>query len=229
MTFLILILVLLAIGGVGVYLTVRKDPSRRTSAWTKYVVYIAIVILTSLVIHSDHKEISWVFAGLLGALSINDLVRAKPPRAIYLVASIWVLSACYLIVKLPTRDLIKLYLLVIVFDGFSQIGGQLLKTQKVLPTISPNKSWGGIIVGSICTCITIGIYEYYSGGITDFVGYVPTLIMAAFIGDAYASYIKRKSGIKDYGAYLPEHGGVLDRYDSFFGVLIMYQIIILVL
>lgn len=93
--------------------------------------------------------------------------------------------------------------------------GKLLGKHKIVPKVSPNKTWEGFIGGIISTTI-IG---YFLGFLTPlepmqvvFVSFL--LACSGFIGDIVMSSVKRDIGIKDMGSSIPGHGGILDRIDS---------------
>ena len=100
-------------------------------------------------------------------------------------------------------------------DVMQFIWGKLLGRHKILPKVSPNKTWEGFLGGVISTTV-IG---YFLGFLTPLsapnVILVSALVaIAGFSGDAVISAIKRDKGIKDMGNSIPGHGGVFDRIDS---------------
>lgn len=93
--------------------------------------------------------------------------------------------------------------------------GKLLGKHKIVPKVSPNKTWEGFVGGLISTTI-IG---YFLGFLTPlsnlqvlFVSFM--IALSGFIGDIVMSSVKRDIGVKDTGSAIPGHGGVLDRIDS---------------
>lgn len=96
------------------------------------------------------------------------------------------------------------------------VGVSIGKT-KLCPEISPNKtvegSLGGIASSVVVSLIITLCYGYYDKILPTLLLTIP-LCAAGMIGDLFASIIKRKVGIKDYGNLIPGHGGVLDRVDS---------------
>lgn len=93
-------------------------------------------------------------------------------------------------------------------DVMQFIWGKLLGRHKILPKISPNKTWEGFLGGVISTTV-IG---YFLGFLTPLsapnVILVSALIaIAGFSGDVVISAIKRDKGIKDMGNSIPGHGG----------------------
>jgi phosphatidate cytidylyltransferase len=93
--------------------------------------------------------------------------------------------------------------------------GKLLGKHKIVPKVSPNKTWEGFVGGLISTTI-IG---YFLGFLTPLT--TPQLIFVSFmvafsgfIGDIVMSSVKRDIGVKDMGTAIPGHGGILDRIDS---------------
>lgn len=100
-------------------------------------------------------------------------------------------------------------------DVLQFIWGKLLGKHKITPKVSPNKTWEGFIGGVISTTI-IG---HFLGFLTPLLGW--QVILASFIiacsgffGDLVMSAVKRDLGVKDTGAAIPGHGGILDRLDS---------------
>ena len=93
--------------------------------------------------------------------------------------------------------------------------GKLLGKFKVIPKVSPNKTWEGLLGGLICTTV-IGYFLAFLTPLDSFqVVLVSFMVaLAGFIGDIVMSSIKRDIGVKDTGSTIPGHGGVLDRIDS---------------
>ena len=100
-------------------------------------------------------------------------------------------------------------------DIMQFIWGKLLGRHKILPKVSPNKTWEGFLGGVISTTV-IG---YFLGFLTplsapNVILVSALLAIAGFSGDVVISAIKRDIGIKDMGNSIPVHGGVFDRIDS---------------
>lgn len=100
-------------------------------------------------------------------------------------------------------------------DVLQFIFGKLFGKHKIIPSISPNKTWEGFLGGMVFTTV-IG---YFLGFLTPLPVYelifVSFLIaFSGFSGDIVMSSIKRDIGVKDTSNAIPGHGGVLDRIDS---------------
>jgi phosphatidate cytidylyltransferase len=100
-------------------------------------------------------------------------------------------------------------------DVMQFIWGKLLGRHKILPKVSPNKTWEGFI-GGMLSSIVIGYYMSFLTPLNDWQVILVSFMIAGvgFIGDVVVSAIKRDMGVKDMGEAIPGHGGVLDRIDS---------------
>jgi phosphatidate cytidylyltransferase len=96
--------------------------------------------------------------------------------------------------------LLSIMCLVWVADIGAYFGGRAFGRRKLAPTISPGKSWDGVIAGALATSLWV-------------------LTAMSVVGDLFESLIKRQAGQKDSSALLPGHGGVLDRIDALLPVL----------
>lgn len=97
---------------------------------------------------------------------------------------------------------------------------------KLCPKISPKKTvegaLGGITLSMIVTFILAKIFSVNAIGL---VLVTPLLCIAGIAGDLFASVIKRRVGIKDYGKLIPGHGGIMDRFDSILLIAPIYIIL----
>ena len=100
-------------------------------------------------------------------------------------------------------------------DVLQFVWGKTLGRHKILPTVSPNKTWEGFLGGIITTSLAALLIRF----LTPFtpletVGVALLLTVAGFFGGAVMSAVKRDFGVKDFGGLIPGHGGMLDRVDS---------------
>ncbi|MCX6090558.1 MAG: phosphatidate cytidylyltransferase [Candidatus Atribacteria bacterium] len=106
-------------------------------------------------------------------------------------------------------------------DIFAYLIGTCIGRHKVVPRISPGKSWEGLI-GGICTsgCVGMVLSPFFFHFSYLWQGLFAGCLVAAvsFFGDIFESAMKRECLLKDSGHFLPGHGGILDRFDSFFMV-----------
>ncbi|MCV6604890.1 MAG: phosphatidate cytidylyltransferase [Porticoccaceae bacterium] len=113
--------------------------------------------------------------------------------------------------------LVLFLLLLTQFNDVAQYcWGKMLGRRKIVPSVSPNKTWEGFVGGLITTsCLALllapvltpieGWHSLIAGAVVS---------IAGFFGDVVISAVKRDIGVKDAGATIPGHGGVLDRVDS---------------
>ena len=130
----------------------------------------------------------------------------------------------------PLGMLVIGYVLITVWavDIFAMFSGKLIGGPKLAPVISPNKTWAGL-AGAVAGAMLMGVLSFlvivgFGWGTADF----PALLMlgaalaiCAQAADLFESFIKRKYDIKDSGAIIPGHGGLLDRVDGLIGVLLV--------
>lgn len=99
--------------------------------------------------------------------------------------------------------------------------GRAFGGPKLAPTISPNKTISGLMGGVIAATLLAGIWATYRDLHWWWVLLAPLFAIAAAGGDLFESWLKRKAGVKDAGALIPGHGGVLDRLDGLVPVAVL--------
>lgn len=138
--------------------------------------------------------------------------------------------------KLSLFVLIFTFLTPIFTDSFAMLTGMVIGGPKLAPKISPKKTISGTIGGTVfcillCSCVylILGSIDYFAPVIANFEIWKMIIIITlgsaiSQCGDLLESQIKRKAGVKDSGKILPGHGGIMDRFDSYF-LLVPYLLL----
>jgi CDP-diglyceride synthetase len=106
-------------------------------------------------------------------------------------------------------------------DVASLLVGSAMGRHQLAPSISPNKSWEGLIGGAIAAILVsvVVVHFIHPWTVSKALLYGVVVAIVAPLGDLSQSMIKRHLGLKDMGRLLPGHGGVLDRFDGLLFVL----------
>lgn len=126
-----------------------------------------------------------------------------------------------LILKIPGygshRWELLAYLVIVVqmSDVLQYVWGKTCGRHKVVPKLSPSKTWEGLI-GGVLSASAIGMvmtpitpFNYWQSAVLSII-----ICVMGFFGGLVASAIKRDAGVKDYGQLIEGHGGMMDRVDS---------------
>jgi phosphatidate cytidylyltransferase len=106
---------------------------------------------------------------------------------------------------------------VIAYDVVAYFVGKQFGKARLAPGLSPNKTVEGLIggmAGSVIAAVLIVKQIHPWGDLGDVLALGFTVAVIAPIGDLAESMLKRDLGIKDFGSFLPGHGGLLDRFDG---------------
>ena len=222
--FLLFLIALFAIGAVAIYIISRKkEKPGKIGAWKKFFVYFFVIysiFLSILYVPVLFRAICF-FVALGGSFEILRLQLKSQKQlawsrfcfyfSIYIAWAVLFLFFAFESAKIQTLTVFTVGM----FDAFSQLSGQLFGKRKIAPRISPNKTLGGL-VGGACSALIFGIIaNFYLGfEIIDVIILILFVVVASFTGDLLASYVKRQYAVKDYSSLIPEHGGILDRFDS---------------
>jgi phosphatidate cytidylyltransferase len=215
------------LGGVLLALGERRGDARdRSQRELKYLVYVGIV---GAVLAAAALGIVWMQALVLviavcGARELKSALESPGTRE--LKVGVWFVYGSVVALALIALQFLRpqaaayLYLVVAVFDGFSQVFGQLVGRRPLVPRVSPRKTVEGLI-GGLAAGLLVAVVarSLVHRSFVDALTVGLSICLVALAGDLAASWLKRRAGLKDYGALLPGHGGVLDRFDSFLPAL----------
>lgn len=128
-------------------------------------------------------------------LAMNDLRAVSPMLLLFFLALVWVA------------------------DTAAYFAGKRFGKRKLAPSISPGKTWEGAVGAILGVSLYVGLAGWWGQHmryadilIAVLVSWV--LVVISIEGDLFESAIKRQAGVKDSGALLPGHGGMLDRIDA---------------
>lgn len=156
----------------------------------------------------------------------NEWYNMTSNNILYLLSGIFIVALPITSLLLITetgpdyRYIFIMYIAIIwAVDSAAMIGGKMIEGPKLAPFISPNKTWSGLISGIIAASIVAQLLSLIPNFIFPYSGIQLlffTIILSIFaqLSDLFVSIFKRKFHIKDSGAIIPGHGGILDRCDS---------------
>lgn len=110
-----------------------------------------------------------------------------------------------------------LFMLIIVWaaDIGAYFSGKSFGRVKLAPSISPGKTWEGVIGGLLLVLALVLLRGFWAGdNLAVLVPFCVAVALLSIVGDLTVSIFKRNAGVKDSGTLFPGHGGLLDRIDS---------------
>lgn len=192
-----------------------------------------------------------VFVALAFGIAVKEWIRMarqsnKMLRDIF-VGLVYLFIGFFSFILLRTNfDAGLFYMLIVLFgvwasDSGAYFAGKAIGGAKLMPKISPNKTWAGLVGGTLASALTVLALNYllpkYGSAIgidvKPFVSlpiaFCVGVLVTVFgqIGDLIVSAYKRKVGVKDTGNLIPGHGGLLDRIDSLLLVTPLFLLLIL--
>ena len=169
------------------------------------ILILGLVLLPIIEIFRNRISKNTVFWGLLGIISIGSSG----------ISLVWLRQ----ITNSGFEILILFVIAIWLTDIFAFFVGRAFRGPKLVPMISPNKTWAGLLGGISASAIWASTWSY----VTD-IGTIDSLFIVGIgigllgqLGDLSVSIMKRKFFVKDTGKLIPGHGGALDRVDSFIG------------
>jgi len=158
---------------------------------------------------------------VLFGLTLIQRAPSVGALAITLLGIYWIgfaLAHAVLLRRLPHGEGIVIDVLVGTFlgDTGAYLGGRMFGKTPLAPSISPNKTVEGLVIGMLCAVLGVwiaGRYQEWLPGTHSIVLGLGVAV-AAPIGDLFESFIKREARTKDSGSLFGPHGGALDRLDA---------------
>lgn len=154
---------------------------------------------------------------------------------------IYIGAAAFLLTQIADPAMLMLIFgAVICVDTFAYFFGRAIGGPKIAPSISPSKTWAGLLGGAIGASTALFVfsitYNYVSLGVAAqppaglwLIPMGAAIAVVAQAGDFFESWLKRKAGMKDSSNLIPGHGGVFDRIDGLIPVVLLLGIVVFII
>lgn len=228
-----------AVAGIGAWEWARFGGLARVPARLAYAASIALLWLAGCYLTSDVHSLlvmlglacAWWSAAFLWLVLAPD----RHPRGLTLLCGALVLvPAAVALSRLEISSrgdvrgpVLVLWLLLIVFasDIGAFFAGRAFGRRKLAPRVSPGKTWEGAMGGLAATALVAwAAAAHYDLPWLPCIGFGCAVGIFSVIGDLTESMFKRAAGLKDSGALLPGHGGMMDRIDSITAAAPLYAL-----
>ena len=192
--------------------------------WSTWYAAIKPILIVSLIwwIIATYFILTYPKSAILFAQGIY--VRAL--MGVFVLAPCWLSLITIKSAENGTAILIFIFCIVWGADIGAYFGGKWWGKHKLMPKVSPNKTWQGLYGGILLAIIVavIGCIVFNIPPVYWLIIIMLAIVVTFFsvIGDLLESMLKRHINIKDIGGYLPGHGGLLDRIDSLTAALPMF-------
>jgi phosphatidate cytidylyltransferase len=168
----------------------------------------------------------------LGALAAT--IFAPVERRVWVTLGVGYAGAMLLAPMLLRADntygfavIVLLFAIVWTTDVLGYFAGRAVGGPKLLPSVSPNKTWSGAIAGTggamVVALLVASLFGSFNVLAILIIAFV--LSVLAQFGDLFESWVKRQFGAKDASKLIPGHGGVMDRLDGFWAAAVAAGII----
>jgi phosphatidate cytidylyltransferase len=197
--------------------------------------FIALAGLLAAALYGGQFQILLVAVAALPLVFGLTLLQPRPSVgaiALTLLGIYWIgfaLAHAVLLRGLPHGLGIVIDVLVGTFlgDTGAYLGGRMFGRRPLAPSISPNKTVEGLLIGMLCAILGVWIAGRYQEWLPGTHALVLGLGVALFapVGDLFESFVKREAATKDSGTLFGAHGGALDRLDAvLFSAVVSYYI-----
>lgn len=207
-------IVMVAVGGGALWLGGRT--------WSVFVLLVGLGVL-------------WEWRGLAARFA-----PVGPERGLWNTVGIFYIGwACFTLVALRRVDLATALgpiAIVVATDIAAYFSGRTFGGPKILPAVSPSKTWSGLAGGMAAAALVCAVPPYVQAAMGQ--GAAPglgdsllngllgaVLALVAQAGDFFQSWMKRRAGVKDSGTLIPGHGGLFDRTDGLLAVCFVYGLL----
>ena len=219
-----------------------KSTRKKIPIFVSLIAYIFMVLIILMGIKTENTTVSFDYrllsslfmAFLIPTVFYHERVTYSVTDAFYLIGGILFISISVSLFAFVRKMGIETFAFILIIpmitDTFAYIGGNLIGKDKLIESISPNKTIQGMIIGTFMGTFIGSIY--YHTIVDPIFDKVKLVLICAFLsllgqfGDLVFSAIKRYFGKKDFSNLIPGHGGILDRLDSIIFTLLGFIIFI---
>lgn len=178
--------------------------------------------------------VSVVFWLACAPLWLRNGWRVRQPLLLMLTGWLLIVPTWLALVRLQALPWLLLAVLGVVWiaDSAAYFAGRTWGRRKLAPSISPGKTWEGVAGAAVAVAVYHALVWHFGFRSVAFgIGMAAALLVVfllplSILGDLFESWIKRQAGVKDSGALLPGHGGVLDRIDALTSTLPLAALVV---